>query len=242
MYTIRTYLFVLPFLVYSLIPLNRIRGLRRAGRSAEADAMLFDVYSRFAKKCFEVTGSKVTVFGAENIPQDRACVFVSNHQGIFDIHGMMGYTGKPIGLIAKVELMKVPIIRDWMIEMGCIFLERGNPRKSLVQISKGADRVKEGLSMVIFPEGTRAKCDTLNEFKPGSLKLATKAGAPIVPVTINGTYHIFEERNKRIQPAEVSITFGEAVETAGLTKEEESLLQDRIVKIISDNLELRKSK
>ena len=181
------------------------------------------------------------MFGEENIPKDRACVFVSNHQGIFDIHAMLGYTGLPIGLISKIENLKLPIIGAWMVAMDCVFIERGNPRNSLLQIKKAAEYVTGGLSMVIFPEGTRAKSDNLGEFKSGSLKLATKAKAPIIPVTINGTYKIFEANNKRIRPANVTITFGEPIETAGLSKEEEALLLDKVVRVISSNLDKRKS-
>ncbi len=241
MVTIRTYLSVVLFLIYSLIPLQKLKRLRASGDHAAARAFQLKICEGFARNCFKWAGSTVTVFGEENIPKDRACVFVSNHQGIFDIHTMLGYTGQAIGLIAKEELKKTPIISSWMIEMGCIFIERGNPRKSLLKIAEGVEAVKQGQSMVIFPEGTRSKCDSLGEFKPGSLKLATKAGAPIVPVTINGTYHIFEDRNKRITPADVTVTFGAPIETAGITKEEETHLQDRVVAVIRENLELRKS-
>lgn len=241
MYSLRTYLYVIGFLIYSLIPLGKLKKLKAEGKLEEARAFQSKFCGAFGRKCFDLTGSNVKVFGEENIPKDRACVFVSNHQGIFDIHAMLGYTGLPIGLISKIENLKLPIIGAWMVAMDCVFIERGNPRNSLLQIKKAAEYVTGGLSMVIFPEGTRAKSDNLGEFKPGSLKLATKAKAPIIPVTINGTYKIFEEHNKRIQPANVTITFGEPIETAGISKEDESLLLDRVVSVISKNLDKRKS-
>ena len=240
MHGLRTYLYVTSFLLYSLIPLRKLKKLKSEGRLKEAREFQGKICKDFGRKCIEVTGSTVKVFGEENIPKDRACVFVSNHQGIFDIHAMLGYSSVPIGLVSKIENKKLPIIGAWMVALDCIFLERNNPRSSLLQIIKAVELVKGGLSMVIFPEGTRAKSDNLGEFKPGSLKLATKAKAPIIPVTLNGTYKIFEE-NKGIQPASVTISFGEPIETAGLTKEEESLLLEKVVTVISDNLEKRKS-
>lgn len=241
MYGIRTYWYVITFLLYSLIPLRKLKKLRGDGNMAEARALQKKICEGFGQKCFEVTGSKVKVYGQENVPKDRACVFVSNHQGIFDIHAMLGYTGVPIGLISKTENKKIPIVGAWMVALDCVFLERGNPRSSLLQIAKAVELVKNGLSMVIFPEGTRAKCDNLGEFKQGSLKLATRSKAPIVPVTINGTYKIFEAHNKKIHPAEVTITFGTPIETADLSKEEEAGLLDQVVHVIQKNLDKRKS-
>jgi len=241
MYGIRTYIYVISFLLYSLFPLRKLKRLRAEGKMPEARAWQKHICEDFGRKCFEVTGSHVKVYGQENVPKDRACVFVSNHQGIFDIHAMLGYTGVPIGLVSKMENKKIPIVGAWMVALDCVFLERGNPRSSILQIAKAVELVKSGLSMVIFPEGTRAKCDNLGEFKQGSLKLATRSKAPIVPVTINGTYKIFEEHNKKIHPAEVTVTFGAPIETEGLTKEDEAGLLDQVVSVIQKNLDKRKS-
>src|SRR5699024_1808110 len=99
----------------------------------------------------------------------------------------MGYLGVPHGFIAKVELTKFPIVSQWMKEMKCIFMDRSDRRQSLQSIKEGINILKNGHSMVIFPEGTRSKSDAMGEFKAGSMTLATKSGVPIVPITISGS-------------------------------------------------------
>ncbi len=237
MRSILTYVYVVFFLIYSIFPLRKLKRLRREGKLKEARAFQYEVCTSFGKACIAITGSKVRVIGAENVPKDRSCVFVSNHQGIFDIHTFLGYAGTAVGLVSKIENRKLPIIGDWMEEMDCVFIERGNPRNSLLQIGKAAKLVQEGLNMVIFPEGTRSKADVLGEFKQGSLKLATKSKAPIIPVTLSGTYHLFEEHNKIIKPGKITMVFGEPIETKDLTKEEESVLLEKVVSVISGNLQ-----
>lgn len=97
-------------------------------------------------------------------------------------HNLGCYIEKPKAFIAKIELLKLPLLRTWMIHLKCVFMDRSDIRQSLKVINQAADHLKEGYSMIIFPEGTRSKNETFGEFKPGSLKLALKAGVPIVPV------------------------------------------------------------
>lgn len=180
--------------------------------------------------------STVELEGLENLPEG-ACLFVSNHQGLFDIIAVTGYINKPLGFIAKKELAKLPGVNLWMKEMQCIFLDRENTRESLKTFAEGVQLLKKGHSMVIFPEGTRSKGPEMDEFKKGSMKLATKAGVPIVPISIDGTYHILEEQNYRdVKPAKVKMMIAPPIETQGMSKEEQNVLSDRVRDIIESNL------
>jgi len=122
--------------------------------------------------------------------------------------------------------------------MKCVFMDRSDIRQSLKVINQAADYLKEGYSMVIFPEGSRSKGETLGEFKPGSLKLAVKAEVPIVPITIRGSYKILEQNGFMIKPAHVEISILDPIPTAGLTKEQATELPEKVRKIIDDSLAL----
>ena len=192
--------------------------------------------SLVAMKHVKRSGANVTVHGLENIPDDRAVLFVSNHQSNFDIALFMSYINKPKGYISKAEMNKVPLIRTWMKYIHCVFMDRSNIKQSAKAIVQGVQNLRAGHSMVIFPEGTRSKGDKMLEFKAGSFKLATKAKVPIVPVTISGTYKLMEANNNMIKPANVELYIHPMIETANLTKDEEKELHTKVQKIIESKL------
>ena len=138
----------------------------------------------------KLAGITVTVKGAENIPRDRAVLFVGNHRSYFDI--LVGYTTVPgfVGFVAKKEMEKIPLLRSWMKNVNCLFLDRKDIKAGLKTILEGIEKVKNGISVWIFPEGTRNRNKDLKEllvFKEGSLKIAEKSGCPVVPVAMVGT-------------------------------------------------------
>ncbi|GKX28255.1 1-acyl-sn-glycerol-3-phosphate acyltransferase [Vallitalea longa] len=235
---IRTIYWFIAFWLYQLFSL--IAKLRywfygKRGNEEKQQKVLCKTTTKWAKLMIRLTGSKISVAGVENIP-DRNVLFVSNHQGNFDIPILMGYVPKLKGFVAKVELENLPIVSGWMKKLGCLFLDRQNPRQSLKVILKGISYLKEGNTLVIFPEGTRSKSSTIGEFKKGSLKLATKSGVPIVPVTINGSYKILEEK-KRIRKSNVNITVHPPIYMDDMTKEDENKLIDRVYEIIKSGLD-----
>ena len=115
-------------------------------------------------------------------------------------------------------------------------MDRSDIRQSLKVINQAADHLKKGYSMVIFPEGTRSKGETLGEFKPGSLKLGLKAGVPIVPITISGSYKIMEQNGFIIKPAHVEIIISDPIPTIGLTKEQAAELPEKVYQMIKQGL------
>jgi len=216
--------------------LLKVNRLARMGKTAEHDQLTNQTAKEWAHSLVKLAGVTVMISGEENIPSEGAVLFVSNHQGNFDIPILLGYVDKPKAFIAKIELLKLPLIRTWMIHMKCVFMDRSDIRQSLKVINQAADHLKEGYSMVIFPEGTRSKSETLGEFKPGSLKLALKAGVPIVPITMRGSYKIMEQNGLRIKPAHVEIKIFEPIPTSKLTKEQAAELPERVRKIIEQGL------
>lgn len=217
----------------TLLRVNRLEGM---GKIAEHDQLTYQTAKKWAHSLVKLAGVSVVTKGEENIPSEGPVLFVSNHQGNFDIPLLIGYIDKPKAFIAKIELLKLPLIRTWMTHLKCVFMDRSDIRQSLKVINQAADHLKEGYSMVIFPEGTRSKGDKLGEFKPGSLKLALKAGVPIVPIVIRGSYKIMEQNGFIIKPTHVEITIFEAIPTTGLTKEQVSELPERVRKTIEQGL------
>jgi len=216
--------------------LFRVNRLAAQGRTTEHDLLTDQTAKKWARSLVKLAGVTVVTTGAEKIPLEGSVLFVSNHQGNFDIPILLGYIDKPKAFIAKIELLKLPLIRTWMIHLKCVFMDRSDIRQSLKVINQAANHLKEGYSMVIFPEGTRSKNKALGEFKPGSLKLALKAGVPIVPVAIEGSYKIMEQNCYMIKPAHVTITIFDPIHTARLTKEQAKDLPERVRKIIEQGL------
>lgn len=170
-------------------------------------------------------GVKLEIRGKENIPRNQAVLYVGNHRSYFDI--ILNYSILPplMGFVSKIEIKKVPILAQWMVNMNCLFLDRSNPKEGLKMIHEGVDKLNEGISIFIFPEGTRAKSDdSMAEFKGGSLKIAEKAGMPIVPVAINNTSAIFENQFPFIKKAHVIIEYCPPILVGELGKEEKKFL------------------
>lgn len=179
--------------------------LKKTGRHALYRRWVYRYAHWWGKVVLKATGSKVTVRGLENVPSGPV-VFMGNHLGIFDVMLLLGQIDKPIAFIAKKELAKIPIISSLMGHVGCLYLDRQDVRQAARTFSQAIRQIRQGLSMVIFPEGTRSQTGQIAEFKSGSMKLAIKAGVPIVPLRIEGTGRVFENNGHRIGPSQISLT------------------------------------
>ncbi|HHX60233.1 MAG TPA: 1-acyl-sn-glycerol-3-phosphate acyltransferase [Epulopiscium sp.] len=224
-------------LIGTLPKLYKVKSLTKQGREDEKQAYVHKVASKWAKSQLKMSGAKVTVYGEENIPKDIPVVFMSNHQGNFDIPLLMVHINRFKGFVAKTELKKVPLLRDWMEQINCVFMDRNDLRQSVKTIIEAIKIIQAGHSLVIFPEGTRSKGGPMGEFKAGSFKLATKPKVPIVPITINGSYKLLEKNGNKVKAAEVEIYIHPMIETANLTKEEIDELPNRVKTIIASKVD-----
>lgn len=236
---LRTILFII-IIFFNLIIISPkllyLSILDKLGKKEMYNIFLNKSVKKWANLCIKLSGSKVNVYGEENLPDNQTFLFISNHQSAFDIPLILAYIKTQIGFIAKIETNKIPLVNLWMKKMNCIFMDRKNIRQSALAISQGIKYLKEGQSIIIFPEGTRSKGDTISDFKAGSFKLAIKSGVPIVPITIKGSYKIYEENKNRIKPANVDIIISKPVYLDNLSKEELATLPDKIKSIIELNL------
>lgn len=217
--------------------LSEIDELRQAGKKEEERALLAKATGQWVNKVMDLFDITINIRGKENIPMDRPCVFYANHQGYADIVVMLKATeGKQIGFIAKDSLEKLPYFGKWIRALHGVFIKRGDAKAALRSIQAGVNELKDGYSLVIFPEGTRSHGHEMGEFKAGSFKLATKAKVPVVPVTIDGSYHMFEDRSIITSGAEVNMIIHPPIETADLDRKEASELHTRVENIIREGL------
>lgn len=214
----------------------RAQHLKKNGDAAGAYALAQSEVSSWALLLLRIAGVRVTVTGKENIPTDRAVVFTPNHQGDYDIPLMLTQLDTLHPIVAKIETLKIPLVRTWMRMFDCVFLDRKDPRKAVLAIREAEEILRGGRSVVIFPEGTRSRGDNMGEFKSGAFKMAFAAKAPIVPIAIDGSYRIMEANHNLMKPGEVKITILPPVETAGLDRAAQKAMPAQIAALIAAEL------
>lgn len=190
--------------------------------------------STWGTKFLEIAGCTLEVIGKENLPTEGPVVYMCNHQGTADIIALCAALDKiQFGYIAKEELHKLPLYGKWIERVRSVMIKRDDPREALKAINEGIELIEDGFSLMIFPEGTRSRGAAMGEFKKGSMKLATKPGVPIVPVSIEGTYKIFEEKGV-LAPADVKVMIHPAIPTKDLDRQQQKELHDKVYKIVYD--------
>ncbi|NLL93580.1 MAG: 1-acyl-sn-glycerol-3-phosphate acyltransferase [Clostridiales bacterium] len=199
------------------------------------DYMAFYVVKGALKLILFLSGTKATVKGLENIPKDRAVLYVGNHRSFFDIVLIYSLIPPTAGFVAKKEIKKVFPLAVWMHLMNCLFLDRSSPEAAIKMIHDGMDKINNGISIFIFPEGTRAKTDDeIMPFKEGSLKMAKRCNCDIVPVAVNNTSAILEDQFPKIKSSRVCIEFGEPIVIDNLSKEDKKAIGLYSYNIVKD--------
>ena len=201
---------------------------------------------QWAFKCMLfIAGTKITVIGEENVPKDQPVLYIPNHRSYFDI--LLLYSRVPglTGFVSKDSMRKFYLLRDWMKKLHCLFLNRENPREGLKTILEGIENIKNGISMCIFPEGTRNKTDgEMLPFKEGSMKMAEKTGCLVVPVALSNTAEIFENHMPWIRSCKVVIEYGTPIDPKTLSRQEQkhlgAMCRDRIQEMLDKNQSLLK--
>lgn len=187
-----------------------------------------------------ICGTKVTVIGEENVPKDQPVLYICNHKSYFDIVITYARCPRLTGYIAKDNMLKVPLLSTWMKRIYCLFLNRTNVKEGLKTILTGIDQINNGISMCIFPEGTRNTSDTeMLPFKAGSFKMAEKSGCPIIPMAISNSAEILENHLPRVKRTHVVLQYGKPILPSELSKEDKKhiaiLVQDNVHQMLQDN-------
>lgn len=203
---------------------------------------LVDRKGNFAHRCartwarliLATTGVRVTVEGVEKLDPHRSYVFAANHQSIYDIPIVFASVPFQLRIVAKQSLGRIPFMGWHLHRAGHLLVDRRNPGLDIVQ--KMARLVREGSSLIVFPEGTRSVDGQLGRFKKGSFLVALGASLPVVPVTIEGSRHVMQKGRLTVRPGNVRLTVHEPIPTEGLRREEVPAFADRVRSVVAGSL------
>ena len=197
------------------------------------------IASLWARMLLWLTSTRVNVIGRENVLMNRPQIFMANHQSDFDILIVLAHIPGQFRWIAKKELFKIPVFGKAMRNAGYIEIDRQNHEKALKSLDEAAEKIREGKSVVTFPEGTRSLDGKIRPFKQGMFHLAIRSGVPIVPISIIGASEIMPKRTLKVRPGRIAMVIDRPVDVSGYTLETRGELIERIRDIIVGNVESR---
>lgn len=232
-------LFVVIFLILS-IPVWGILAIVGLFSKEKKDKIGYSIVAWAFSVVWHLSGVKPIINGYENIPKDKSVLFIGNHASFFDVVLTYSICPAVTGFLSKETFEKVPLLGIWMKMNYCLFLTRKDPRQDLKLILKAQDFIKSGINMFVFPEGTRSTDGTMAEFHEASFKIATKTGAPIIPVCITNTREIFEAHLPFIRSKKVVITFLPPVDYASLEGDDKKYVGAYVKKLMIPQLEADK--
>lgn len=237
---IRTFFTLLYCVIYLVgtIPVQIVLFIMRfIGLKKAASWIGISFVRPFFRPILWIAGVKVNVIGLDNIPKDKSVLFVGNHTSYYDIIINYCFFPRPTGFVAKDSLAKIPLLSCWMLLVDCVFLNRKDIKKGLQTIIKAIDNVNRGVSMFIFPEGTRNKNEderVLLKFRDGALKIAEKSKCMIVPVAMTGNSNILEKHFPKITSARVTLEYGKPIDISQMDRAELKQLGNTLSTTLSD--------
>lgn len=230
-------LFLVLFLVLG-IPVLAVEWALSKFRPYAADLSQLRIVQWAFKVILFLSGVKLTVIGEELVPKDEAVLYIGNHKSFFDVLITYARCPRLTGYVSKESIKKVPLLSIWMKRLHCLFLNRDDIKEGLKTILAGIENIKNGISMCIFPEGTRNTTDELMlPFKEGSFKMAEKTGCAIVPMAITNSAEIFENHLPRIKSTHVILQYGAPIYPKELDTETRKKIGAHCQNIIREMLE-----
>jgi 1-acyl-sn-glycerol-3-phosphate acyltransferase len=194
-----------------------------------------------ARNWLRLTGAKVQVSGSEHLKPNQTYVFISNHRSYLDTATLFAYTGRRLGLLAKKELLNVPILGYGMGFVNVMAIDRSNRERARQTVEAATDRIRSGTSFGVFAEGTRAKPGEFLPFKKGAFYMAAQAGVPIVPVAIKNTDHLMGKGTGEARAGIIEMVMLPPVSTADYSTDEEVKgLVNRVHSMIGKELGVRR--
>lgn len=202
---------------------------------ADAENNVHKVANIWSRILLAICRTKVQVIGGENILRGKPQVFMCNHQSDFDIFIALACVPGQFRWIAKKELFTIPVFGQAMKSAGYIEIDRQNHEKALQSLDLAALRIREGKSVMTFPEGTRSHNGEIKAFKPGTFYLAIQSGVPIVPISIIGSGEIMPKRSLKIRPGKIKMIIDQPVSVEGYTVENRQELINKVRQVIIHN-------
>jgi len=209
-------------------------------------AYLFDRKGRVGHYCAKFWGKialvanrvKVRVEGMEHLNGKGPYIFMSNHQGAYDIFTLLAHLPYQFKWLAKKELFSIPFFGWTMAAVGYISIDRGGTRDTVEAMNEAAQKIRDGMSVVIFPEGSRSPDGSIQPFKKGGFTLAIKSKVPIVPIAISGSREIMPKDRLTVAPGEIRMFVGHPIEIQHTSLRERESLMKKVRDTISENFKL----
>ncbi|MCA1555168.1 MAG: 1-acyl-sn-glycerol-3-phosphate acyltransferase [Acidobacteria bacterium] len=174
-----------------------------------------------ARQWLRLSGMRVVVRGREQLDAQRSYIFIANHRSYLDTATLFAYTGRRIGLFAKKELLKVPILGYGMGYVNIMAIDRSNRERALTTVRAATERIRSGISFGVFAEGTRARPGELLPFKKGAFYMAIETGVPIVPVAMKHTDGLMGKGTGVARAGTIEMVILPPIETTGLSTDED---------------------
>jgi len=174
-----------------------------------------------ARAWLRLSGVRVKVRGLELLDPKQSYVFVSNHRSYLDTAAIFVYTGRRIGVLAKKELLKVPVLGVGMGFVNVMAIDRTNRESAIRTTEAAAKRIQSGVSFAVFVEGTRAKPGELLPFKKGAFYMARQAGVPVVPVAIKNSDVLMGKGTGEARSGTIEMVMMPPVETVGVSTDDD---------------------
>ncbi|MDR1980601.1 MAG: 1-acyl-sn-glycerol-3-phosphate acyltransferase [Tannerellaceae bacterium] len=223
LYILYLWLFLMPvFLVLTLLTaLTTIAGCLLGGEKVFSyyPGMIWSRLTCYLALC------PVKVQGREHLRRKQSCVFVSNHQGAFDIFLIYGFLGVPVKWVMKAGIGKIPFVGAACRAAGFIFVDNSTPKAAARSVVEAEKSLKNHASVVVFPEGSRTYTGKMNRFKKGAFQMALDQHLPVIPITLNGPYHVLPIHSLRVRPHRMEMIIHPPVQTEGIEASHKGLQQ-----------------
>lgn len=207
--------------------------LEKKGQQEKADAFGFPAVKKWAGFVVKAAKMNITVEGLEKIPKDKPVLFVSNHQSYADVplllHVLKDHN---FGFLMRMQLNQFFAIKQISHILHCVPINQENAREGIKSLNKTAEQIKNGLSMLVFPEGKRGYSNTPDEFKNGAFKIVQKTGVTVVPMYLRNVFKVLEGSGSVVTPTDVKVTILDPIETSEMNREQVKALNEKVYNII----------
>lgn len=182
------------------------------------------------------SGVRVALSGRDHIEEGKPHVLMANHQGAFDIFALLAYLPVNFKWVAREEIFRIPILGWAMAAAGYISIDRKGKKKAMESVERAVAKIRDGASVLVFPEGTRSPDGEIHPFKRGGFTLAVKAGVPIIPISIRGSRNVLPRSSLRLRPGRIEIIVGKRVRTDDRSLADRGSLMEEVKRAIEKNV------
>jgi len=233
LYTPYKWIFFIPFLAVSTLFWGAVTVFLAFTTNPRIASLCGVAWSRL--NCY-FTPVRVETVGKENIDKTQSYIIACNHQSHYDIFVLYGWLGVDFKWVMKQELRKVPALGIACDKVGHIYIDRSNSKAAVASINAAKEKIRDGTSVLFFPEGSRSRSGELGQFKKGAFKFAFGLRLPILPVTITGTYNILPSRTLKLFPGKAKMMIHKPIDITGYDEQNIKELMQKTREVILSGL------